>query len=180
MINILLSQFASEAAEKEGIAVLGIDPKVILLQGGVFLLLFFVIKKFALTNIVNTLEERRKTIDSGVELGVSMKKKHAEFEEEIKKLHVNARDEVDAIIANANKESDSIIKAAEASATKKVESMMKDAEGRISREMDKARQNLRGEMLELVSEATEILISERVDAKKDASLIERALSKVRA
>lgn len=179
MINIMLSQFAA-ASEKEGIAVLGINPKIILLQGGVFLLLFFIVKKFALTNIVNTLEERRKTIDSGIELGVSMKKKHAEFEEEIEKLHAKARSDADAIIASANKESDSIIRAAEESAAKKVEIMLKDAEGRIGREMDKARKNLRGEMLNLVSEATEILISEKVDAKKDASLIERALNKVRA
>lgn len=180
MINILLTQFASEAAEKEGIAVLGIDPKIILLQGGVFLLLFFLIKKFALTSIVNTLEERRKTIDSGIELGVSMKKKHAEFEEEIAKMHAKARNEADSIIANANKESDNIIRSAEESASKKVEAMLKDAEGRINREMDKARNNLRGEMLNLVSEATEILISEKIDAKKDSGIIERALNKVRA
>jgi hypothetical protein len=35
-------------------------------------------------------------------------------------------------------------------------------------------------MLALVSEATEVIIGEKVDAKKDASLIERALSKARA
>ncbi len=175
MISSLI-QFAAE--EKEGIAVLGLDIKVILMQAGVFLLLFFLIKKFALTNIVNTLEERRKTIDSGVDLGISMQKKQAEFEVELQKLHQKARTEADAIIANANKESSTMIKAAEVSASKKVDTMLKDAEGRIKREMDKARNQLRGEMLALVSEATEVIIHEKVDAKKDASLIQRALDKI--
>ncbi len=166
--------------EKTGIAVLGIDVKVILLQAGTFLLLFLVIKKFALEGIVSTLEQRRQTIDKGVELGLEMEKKKAEFDEELKKLHVKARESADTIIATANKEASDIIKAGEASATKKVDQMLKDAEGRIEREMGKARTQLKDEMLSLVAEATEVIIDEKLDSKKDAGLIGRALAKVRS
>lgn len=178
--STLLQFGATAAEEKTGFALLGIDPKAIILQAGTFLILFLLIKKFALKGIVETLEQRRKTIDKGVELGVAMEKKKGQFDEELKQLHHEAREQADLIIAGANKEASDIIKAGEASATKKVDQMLKDAQARIDREMNKARQDLRKEMLGLVAEATEVIIDEKLDAKKDASLIERALTRMRA
>ena len=75
-----ITRFAAESAahgeaaghaaeEPAGIAALGIDPLAILAQAGTFLVLFWVVKKFALNKISATLEERRKTIDQGVRLG---------------------------------------------------------------------------------------------------------------
>lgn len=181
MLNPLLTVVASEAAaEKSGIAVLGIDPKAIILQAGTFLLLFLIVKKFALRGIVDTLEKRRQTIDKGVALGIAMEKQKAEFDDEVKKLQHEARAQADMIIAEANKEAGQIIKAGEESATVKVNQMLKDAEGRIEREMSQARQQLKQDMLNLVAEATEVIIEEKLDAKKDASLIDRALGRLRA
>lgn len=179
MVNPLLL-VASEAAEKEGIAVLGIDPKAIVLQAGTFLLLFFIVKKFALRGIVDTLEKRRKTIDKGVKLGIEMQAAKEKFDEELEAMQQKARKQADEILTAASAEAAQIIRDGEASAAKKVDTMLKDAGTRIEREMETARRELRGEMLALVSEATEVIIDEKVDAKKDASLIERALSKVRA
>jgi F-type H+-transporting ATPase subunit b len=178
----IINKFAetTEAAEPQGIAVLGIDIKVILLQAGTFLILFFIIKKFALEGIVSTLEQRRKTIDKGIDLGIEMEKKKAEFDEEVKKLHKQARVEADKIITNASKEAGDIVKQGEADASKKVDQMLADAEARIAREVAGATKQLEGEMLQLVSEATETIIGEKLDKTKDSSLIERALTRTRA
>lgn len=180
MINPVTVLFAAEAAEKEGIAVLGIDPKAIVLQAGTFLLLFLLLKKFALRGIVDTLEKRRKTIDKGVALGIEMQSAKEKFDEELKGMQHKARIEADKILTGAQAEASQIIKDGEANAAKKVDQMLKDANARIEREMQTARKELRGEMLALVSEATEVIIDEKVDAKKDATLIERALARVRA
>lgn len=170
-------QFANE--EKTGIAVLGIDVKVILLQAAVFLILFFIVKKYALKGIVDTLEHRRKTIDKGVELGLAMQKQKGQFDEDLQKLQQQARKTADTIIAEANKEASEIIKKGEVSASQKIDQMLKDANLRIDREMQTARNSLRKEMLGLVAEATEVIIEEKLDAKKDAGLIERALESVK-
>jgi F-type H+-transporting ATPase subunit b len=180
MINPVTVLFAAEAAEKEGIAVLGIDPKAIVLQAGTFVLLFLILKKFALRGIVDTLEKRRTTIDKGVALGIEMQSAKEKFDEELKGMQHKAKAQADEILAQAQKDATQIIKEGEESAAKKVDGMLKDATARIEREMQTARKELRGEMLALVSEATEVIIDEKVDAKKDASLIERALAKVRA
>ncbi|MCA9329548.1 F0F1 ATP synthase subunit B [Candidatus Saccharibacteria bacterium] len=182
MLELLthIHRFAeTTTAEPEGIAVLGIDLKVILLQAGTFLILFFIIKKFALENIVSTLEQRRKTIDKGVDLGVEMEQKKAEFDKEVKKIHQEARAEADKIITSASKEADGIIKQGETDASKKIEQMLADAESRIDREVSKAKTHLKGEMLDLVSEATETIIGEKLDKSKDASLIDRALARMK-
>jgi F-type H+-transporting ATPase subunit b len=178
MGNPLFLLFASE--QKEGIAVLGIDPKAILLQAGTFIILFLIIKKFALKGIVETLEKRRETIDKGVELGIEMEAEKAKFDESLQKMQQSARVEAEKIIAEAHQEAGAIIKAGEDAATQKVDGMLKDASARIEREMQTARQELQAEMLALVSEATEAIIEEKLDKTKDASLIQRALAKVRA
>ncbi len=182
MINTaLITQLANTAAEeKTGIAVLGIDPKAIILQAGTFLLLFLIIRKFALKGIVEQLEQRRKTIDKGVELGLEMEKAKLEFDEHAKQLQREARGKADEIIAAAQNEAGAIVKQGEITATAKIDQMLRDAEGRIEREMNEARDGLRSEMLALVAEATEVIIDEKLDDKKDASLIERAMARIRA
>lgn len=181
MINPALLLFASEAAaEKEGIAVLGVDPKAILLQAGTFLLLFFIVKKFALKGIVDTLEQRRVTIDKGVSLGIEMQAAKEKFDEELQGIQHQARKQADDILVAARKEASNIIKESEAVAVEKADGILAEAEAKIGQEMAAARKALQAEMLALVSEATEVIIDEKVDAKKDASLVERALSKMRA
>lgn len=178
MINPALLLFASEAAEKEGIAVLGIDPKAILLQAGTFVLLFLIFKKFALRGIVDTLEKRRKTIDKGVTLGIEMQTAKEKFDEELQGMQHEARAKADEILQAARVDASKIIQEAEAVAVQKADGILEEAEAKIGQEMQAARTQLRSEMLALVSEATEVIIGEKVDAKKDASLIERALGKI--
>ena len=95
-------------------------------------------------------------------------------------MQQSARVEAEKIIAEAHQEAGEIIKAGEDAATQKVDGMLKDASARIEREMQTARQELQAEMLALVSEATETIIEEKLDKTKDASLIQRALARVRA
>jgi F-type H+-transporting ATPase subunit b len=165
--------------EKTGIAVLGIDIKALLLQAGVFLILFVIVKKFALRGIVDALEKRRLTIDKGVTLGLEMKAAKDKFDDELKKMHHEARLRADEILVEAQKEANAMLKESEAVATKKAEGILNDAAKHIEQEMEAARKSLRGEMLQLVSEATEAIIQEKIDAKKDASIIDKVLGKVR-
>ena len=53
--------------------------------------------------------------------------------------------------------------------------MMTDAEARINEDTEQAKRKLEKEIVGLVSEATEVIVDEKVDAKKDASLIAKAL-----
>lgn len=173
----LLNNFGA-TEEVSGIGALGIDPLAILAQAATFLVLFFVIKKFALDGIVQTLEKRRKTIDDGVRLGHEMEAEKAALDEKVDELLRKARSEADTIIAGGQKESASIIKAAEEAAGRKADAILADARGKIDEDIDAARRGLEQEMRALVAEATEVIIEEKLDAKKDESLIKRAFARV--
>jgi len=175
------TEAASEhaAEEAEGIAALGLDPLAILAQALTFIVLFYIVKKFALEGIVRTLEERRKTIDSGVSLGYKMQTEQEKLEQRIEEELQKARQNADHILTDANKEAGSIIKAAEERASDKVDGMITDAHARIEENVKRAKKDLEREVATLVAEATEIVLGEKIDRKKDEELIKRALAGVK-
>lgn len=173
----LLTTFGA-TEEAGGIGALGIDPLAILAQAATFLVLFFVIKKFALDGIVKTLEKRRKTIDDGVRLGREMEAEKEQLDAKVEAMLKKARVEADGIIAAGQKESSDIIRKAEAAAQRKAEAILEEAHGKIDEDIAAARKGLEQEMRTLVAEATEVIIEEKLDAKKDESLIKRAFARV--
>ena len=165
---------AAESSES-GLAALGVDPKAFLIQLITFILVFLVLKRYAFKPILKTLHERREIIEGGVKLGEQMKKEQAQMEQKVSDALHKARQEADAIIGGAQESSRQAIREAEDKARDKAAGILKDADARIVQDTARARQQLEGELVGLISEATEAIIEEKVDAKKDAALIERAL-----
>lgn len=162
----------------EGIGALGIDPLAILAQGVTFLVLFYVIKKFALDKIVSMLQQRHEKIDSGVRLGYKMEKELASLNEKIEEEMQKARQKADNVLDEAHQESSEIIKAAEEKASHKVSQMLSDAEAKMVSDMERAKKELQRDVVSLVAEATEIVLREKLDEQKDMKLIKRAISEV--
>jgi len=179
--GLLLTQFAAveEAAQEGGLAVLGINPLALLLQLVTFVLLFFILKRFAFKAIIKMLEERRSTIDKGVDLGREMEVEKQQLDERVDKVLHQARADADKVIAASHQEAGGIIREAEAVSARKTDALLADAHAKIEEEIERARTGLEKEMLALVAEATEVLIGEKLDAKKDAGLIEQVLIKSR-
>lgn len=176
LLHLLTNFGATE--EVQGIGALGIDIVAILAQAATFLVLFFILKKFALDGIVATLEKRRKKIDDGVRLGIEMEAEKARLDEKVEEMLQKARRNADEIIEGGKKESAEIIKAAEEAAGRKADALLADAQAKIEQDIDSARRSLEQEMRALVAEATEVIIEEKLDAKKDESLLKRAFAKV--
>lgn len=175
----LLTTFAS-TEEPQGIAALGLDPVAILAQAVTFLVLFFIIKKFALNKIVATLEERRKTIDKGVELGYEMEREKAKLDEQVAEALHKTRQEADKIIAAAHEEAGQMIREAEVAAARKTDQLISDAHNKIAQDIANAKKDVEKEVRVLVAEATAKVIGEKLDAKKDAALMEKALQETRS
>jgi len=121
------------------------------------------------------LEQRRKTIEEGVSLGEQMKKDKAALEAKVTEELAKARTEADGIIASANDSARQAIREAEDKAGAKAAVIIKEGEAHAANEMARARKKLESEIVGLVSDATEAIIGEKVDATKDAQLIDRAL-----
>lgn len=164
--------------EVEGIAALGIDPWAILAQGTTFLVLFILVKKFALEKIVSVLQERHKKIDSGVRLGYKMEKEMADLEKRIAEKMHEARQDADKVIEQAQKEAAELLEEAEERAQAKVHKMFSDAEAKIASDIANAQDELTREVVNLVAEATETVLREKLDQRTDMRLIERSIAEV--
>lgn len=173
---LLATRFAADSAG--GIAALGVDVKALILQILTFVIVFLLLKKYALGKIIAALEKRQQTINQGVELGQEMQEEKEKLAQQVAKALQAARIEADKIIADAHKSASTILQDADLAATRKTAAMLKDAEGRIEENMKRAKRELEHEVASLVADAAAALLEEKLDAKKDASLIERALKKV--
>lgn len=170
--------FAAVEETAEGLP-LGLSGSAFIIQLITFILIFFILKKFAFTPIVKLLNRRREVIDEGVKHGLEMEKEKAKLQEENAKVLNKARHQADEIISDAQKEAREIVREAEKSAHKKSENILKDAEARIAEEAEQAKRRLEKDVANLVSEATEALVEEKVDTKKDSALIDKAIKKGR-
>lgn len=158
-----------------GLGALGVNWQSFIIQIITFVIVFLVLKRFAFKPILRIMSERKNLIDNGVTLGEQMKKKSVELENEIAEKLREARNQADTIIGSAQQDARELIASAETSAKEKVEQISAEAEERIKIQTAKARKDLEKEIVGLISEATEAIIEEKVDTKKDAELIDRAL-----
>jgi F-type H+-transporting ATPase subunit b len=176
---LFAAEGAHEAAEAASggspLAALGVDLKSFIFQIITFILVLVLLKRFAFKPISQKLAERRKTIDDGVRMGLRMEKEKAKLDEEVAKTLRAARHEADQIIAAAHKDAREVIRDAEKAAQRKVDAMLADADERISEDAAQSRKKLEKDLVGLVSEATETIVGEKVDAKRDAELVAKAL-----
>lgn len=177
MIHSVLTQFGDSSS---GIGALGFDGKAFLIQLITFVLAFLVLKRWAFGPIVKALNERRETIENGVKLGEQLKKEQAELEAKVTATLQETRAQADSIIAEAQDSGRQIVKEAEDKARDKAAGVVAEAESRIAQDTARARQALEKELVGLVSDATEAVVEAKLDAKKDAVLIERALKEKQA
>jgi F-type H+-transporting ATPase subunit b len=169
---------AEETAEHavEGLP-LGLNATSLAIQLVTFILVFLLLKKFAFSPIVKLLDKRHKVIEEGVRHGIDMQREREKLEKETAKIIREARHGADEIIGDAQKEARDIVRNAEKAAHSKSENILKDAEARVAEETEQAKRRLEKDVANLVSEATEALVEEKVDSKKDADLIDKAIKR---
>lgn len=168
---------AGHAEEATGLGALGVSLEAFIIQLFTFVLVFLLLKRFAFKPIGNMLEKRRQTIDDGVRLGQKLEREREKLDQEAAKVTREARHEADRIIANGHKEAREILRDAEKAANRKADAMLADAEARIHEETEQAKRKLEKDIVGLVSEATEAIVGEKVDPKKDAEIIEKVIRK---
>ncbi|HEY1064182.1 MAG TPA: F0F1 ATP synthase subunit B [Candidatus Saccharimonadales bacterium] len=181
MLNTITLFAASEGHESaEGIGALGLSGSAFLIQIITFVLAYFVLRKFAFGPILKVLNKRRETIESGVQLGEQMRKEKAELEKTVAKKLQDARLKADGIVADAENAARDTVREAEEKAAEKAAVIVSEGKARGEQEVARARKELEAELVGLISDATETIIGEKVDAKKDSALVERALKGAKA
>jgi len=171
--------FMAEAGNASLLSALGIDVRLLLLQAGAFLVLVFILGKFAYPTILKSLEQRRATLEKGLRDAKKAESDLAGVEQKVNEIIHAARREASDIVSHSQQEATSLVEAAETRASKRAETIVAEARAQMSSELSTAREALKKDTAELVAKATERIIKEKVDAHKDASLIASALKEAK-
>lgn len=162
------------------LSALGIDWKLLVVQGVAFLVLVWILAKFVYPALIKSIDDRRMAIEAGLKEAKESHEALEKAEAKIEKLLADARKEADEIVARSHQEASTMIADAEKGAKTRAERIVEDARNQLDADVVKARETLKKDAAQLVAQATEHIIGEKLDAKKDAALIERALNKERA
>jgi F-type H+-transporting ATPase subunit b len=177
VINTLVT-FASESSSgnKDLFQALGIDGRLLLLQGIAFLILVWALGKWVYPVLIKAIDQRQATLEAGIKASQDAQTQAEKSEEKMEKALQDVRKEADDILALAHKEANNIVELAEDKATKRADHIVAEAKDQLDTQIQAARQTLKAETLKLVASATEQIIDEKVDAQKDAQLVKKAIA----
>jgi F-type H+-transporting ATPase subunit b len=169
------------AAEADAglLGTLGIDWRLLIMQALGFLILVWFLKKFVFPHLIAAIDRREAAIAQSVEAAHDAEAKAEAAEAEVKKTLAAARKEAEDIVATAHKETVVMLDDAEKKAQKKADHIVKEAHEQIDKDIASARETLKSETKKLVAVATEKVVKEKVDGKRDEALIESALKEAR-
>ena len=161
----------------EVLAKLGIDWKLLIAQAINFVVLLWVLRRYAYQPILRALEARTKKIEQGLADAALSQEKLASSVEEEKRIMAAAREEARDILVRAEasaKERDAKM-LGETKA--KIDKMIADADAHLAEEKARLVREAKSELSELVVTATGRVLGRTVDGNIDAKLVAEALEK---
>lgn len=159
----------------EALANLGIDGKLFLAQAVNFLILLFVLRRFAYKPMLEFLEKRTERIEQGLQDAEAAKVKLSEVEKESKEALDAARAEARSLVAAAEESAKKRDQERLAETEARVKKLLSDAETKISEDRAKMLDQAKGELAETVVLAIEKILGEKIDAAKEKELIAKNL-----
>jgi F-type H+-transporting ATPase subunit b len=159
---------------------LGLNWTLLIEQAIAFLILVWILGKFVYPVLIKSIDTRREQIEAGLKEAQESRVALEQAEAKVEEALAQARADADAILARSHQEAGAMIAEAEAKAKQHAEQIVKDARMQLETDVRKARDQLKADTVSLVAAATEKVIDEKLDAKKDASLISKALKQEQA
>ncbi|HEU0266647.1 MAG TPA: F0F1 ATP synthase subunit B [Candidatus Saccharimonadaceae bacterium] len=158
-------------------ASLGIDWKMLILQGIAFLIFVYIMAKWVMPPLVKAVDDREKRIADATKAATSAEEKAQNAEVEIAKTLEQARKDAAEIVATARDEAAASIAKAQDKAKSDAELITKNAHAQIEKDVVAAREALQRDTIELVALATEKVVGKTVSGSVDKKLIEDSLKK---
>lgn len=153
----------------------GINPVLLVAQIVNFLIILFVVKKYALKPILQMLKNRENTIKEGLQQAEEAKRLLEETSEKEREVLRKAQTEAKALLEEAKKHSEEVLQAAEARTKAQTDKMLAEAKEQISNETRAAERRLTGHISELAIEMLEKSSQELFSGKEQTLVVDRAL-----
>jgi F-type H+-transporting ATPase subunit b len=165
----------SATQSASGIASLGLDLKTFIFQLIAFIIVLWILNKFAVKKILAVMDKRQAVLNKGLKEAEDAKKELQNANAQSDKILQAARVQADSILADAQSESMQIVKNVEEKAADRAERIIKEASEQLDQDVQKAREALKQETAQLVTRVAEVVLQDKLTDQKDGELIARSI-----
>lgn len=162
----------------EILSTFGVQPVLLLAQIVNFIILLFLLKKFAYKPIMKVLEERRIKIETGVIQAEEAEKKLAETEVRQKEIISGAEQESSRIIQETKYAVKKLQDETLVETNKKAEEMMDRNKEVLQLEKEKMISEVRRGMAELVAKTTKKVVGKTLSHQENERLVRQSLKDI--
>jgi len=141
-----------------------------------FLIVFFVLRKYAFGRIQGILDARREHIDKAIAAADEAKTEAQKLLEEHKKLIGQARGEAESILAAARKTGQAMEQRMKEETETERQRRIDETRKEIANETARALEQIRAEVADLTLEAAARVVGKTLDAERDRELISEAIA----
>jgi len=146
----------------------------------VFLVVLFLLKKFAWKPITDSLKNREKDIQTALDEAKKAREEMDQLKAQNEQILKEAREERDQILKQAKENKESIIDEAKNEAKREGNRLIEEAKESIARSQEKAFSELKAQVSEMAIEiATKVVKSELSDKAKQEALVEKYLEETK-
>ena len=143
-----------------------------------FLIVFFILKKFAFASILGIIDARRKTIEDEF-AGLEQKKKELEgLDKEYRARLEHIEQEARERIQEASKIGMELAKDIQDKARQDTQKLFDRTKAEIEQDIVKARLSMRNEIVEISSLMTEKIIREKLDAREHEKMVDKFIKEL--
>lgn len=158
-----------------GLSAIGLDWRALLFQLVNFIVLLWLLKRFAYRPVVKLLEARRQKIEESLRTVDEIAHQKTTLEaQRVQRMH-QVEQEAAAIIIGGKQAASSMIQAATERARLEADHIRAQAAAQVEQERQALRQAVKAETLGLVKKAAERVLRQKLNAPADAILIEQTL-----
>ena len=149
-----------------------------ILIAGSFLLLIFLVKKFAWNNINNILQSRAKKITDDIDGAESARQKAEELASKREEELAGSRKEAASIVENAKETAEKNKSQILSEATQEAVRLKEKAQQEIAHNKEEALNSIKGDVADLTVNLASKLLSQQLDAEGQRQLIDRYLDEL--
>ncbi len=168
---VAASPAVAMAAESGGGGVFSVNPGLAIWASVVFLVLLFILQRFAWGPILAAVDAREQRIQSALDEAAAQRDEAARLLVEHKTQLADARRQSSEVIAEGRAAAERLRKELEEKARIEAQGIIEGARREISREKDRAIAELRKESVDLALAAAGKLISEQLDDERHRALV---------
>lgn len=158
----------------------GINGFLLIAQIVNFLIVLYLLKRFAFGPILKLLEDRKNTISESQKNAEETEKLLAKTEEREKEVLKNAQSQAQEIIEDAKKQAILLQQQSEETTKARIEKMLEDAQKKIQEQTSLAEKQLASQVTHLSVELLEKTLKGFFGAKEQKEVIEKATKKLKA